>query len=344
MSSKQMPLVIGGAVFAVIAVALGAYLALACGKSGEADEALGTQKSKLRRLSQREVFPSAANTESLGAQLQDYETYLDALKGQMREGQTPATEVTRDIFQKELAQMLRSLTQMARSKGITVPSLQANFLYGFERYRNAMVQENDLNRLMSQVKMVNQLCTILFESGIKELVAVERQLFEGGPDVAAAPEQDDAAARRRRRRGGEEDAPAAANPNALFTDPDGMFTKEHFALVFKTNEKGLWTILDRLAKGTPFTVVTRVEIDNAASPSIQVPKEVEPLLAAPVPVSTSGFRTVGQAAQVQKEEEGPVSRDLRVVAGMEIPTVKLELDVYRFADAPTDDAEEEGEP
>lgn len=343
MSSKQMPLVIGGAVFAVIAVALGAYLVLACGKSGEADEALGAQKSKLRRLSQREVFPSAANAESLGAQLQDYGAYLDALKGQMREGQTPAAEVTRDIFQKELAQMLRSLTQMARSKGITVPSLQANFLYGFERYRNAMVQENDLNRLMSQVKTVNQLCTILFESGIRELVAVERQLFEGGPDVAAAPEQDDPAARRRRRRG-EEEAPVAANPNALFTDPDGMFTKEHFALTFKTGEKGLWTILDRLAKGSPFAVVTRVEIDNAASPSIQVPKEVEPLLAAPVPVSTSGFRTVGQAAQVQKEEEGPVSRDLRVVAGMEIPTVRLELDVYRFADAPTDDAEEEGEP
>lgn len=343
MSKKQMPLVIGGAVFGVLALALGAYVWMASSGSSEADEALGAQKSKLRRLAQREVYPSAQNAESRSEQLKEYGEYLEALQADLRKGQAPEPEVTRDMFQKELQQTLRDLSLLARSKGIMVPPLSM-FLYGFDRYRGAMVQENDLARLMSQVRSVKRICTVLYESGISSLMVVERQLFEGGAEAAAAPEGDDGA--RRRRRGREEEKPVAENPNALFQDPDGLFTKEHFAVVFRSSEKALWTILDRFAKEAPFTVVTRVDVKNPAVPLLPPPKEAEEALlpAAPGPVSTTGFRTVGQAAQAQKEDTAPTSRDLRVVAGMDLPIVRLELDVYRFADAPAEDAEEEGQP
>lgn len=343
MSRKHMPLVIGGAVFGVLALALGAFVWMAGSGSSEADEALGTQKSKLRRLAQREVYPSAQNAESRSEQLKEYGEYLEALQADLRKGQEPEPEVTRDMFQKELAQTLRDLSLMARAKGITVPPLSM-FLYGFDRYRGAMVQENDLGRLMSQVRSVKKICTVLYESGISTLMSVERQLFEGGAEAAAAPEGDDGS--RRRRRGREEEKPVAENPNALFQDPDGLFTKEHFAVSFRANEKTLWTILDRFAKEAPFTVVTRVDVKNPATPILPPPKEAEEAgMPLPGPVSTSGFRTVGQAAQAQKEEQAPTSRDLRVVAGLDLPIVRLELDVYRFADPPpAEDAEEEGQP
>ena len=81
--------------------------------------------------------------------------------------------------------------------------------------------------------------------------------------------------------------------------------------------------------------VTKVEIANPARPTVAPPKTDKPkAAAAPAPVSTAGWKAAGSSdgAAAAKEEEPILPRELRVVAGQELPNVRLEVDLYRFAE------------
>ncbi len=323
MSRKHMPLIIGGVVALLLAIALFFWLFKAKGSYSDGALSQSMSQRRLNTLSSRSVFPSATNVYVMTKQLGVYEDYLHDLYASMREGQISDEPVDRDRFSRLLEDGLRRLLNEAREKSIVVP---ANIAFGVQRYIDgALPADDELPRLVNQFRSITALCDILYAAGIGELVSVERTVFEKGVQQAPAEEGFN-------RRRNQPDAMAVAPSTELYTDPDGLFTKEHYVLSYRAQDAATWKVLDQLSKGSPFVVVTKVEISNPAKPVVVLPK-AEEKAATPKPVSTDGWSAPGSATTVVAQEETPIlPRELRVVAGQELSTVRLEVDLYHFSD------------
>lgn len=323
-----MPLLVGGLVALVLALILSFWLFSVRAQYHNEYSVLGQSQTRLNRLSTRSTFPSRENVETLKRQISIYDDYLDGLFQAMREGQRPPEPINRDRFRQLLEQTLRRLVQAARAKTIALPP---DFAFGFQRYAAGIPPEQkDLERLVDQLRSVALLCSILYEAGIGELVSIERTVFEDEAQVAPVEEEYG-----RRRSRGRAEPEVVVKSTDLFRDPDGLFTRERYILSYRAQDEANWTILERLARGSPFVVVSKVEITNTARPAVVAPAPAEPLLeAAPRPsvAATSGWQSPG-AGRTTAAREAPaiLPRELRVVAGQELPLVRLEVDIYRFA-------------
>lgn len=327
MNRKHMPLLAGGLVVLLLVVGLFFWLFGAQGHYADGFSKLSTAQNQLQRLTNRSPFPSSGNVQAMEKQLAIYQDYLAGLKAAMKKGQRVAEPVTRDRFRQLLEETLRRLANGAREKGVALP---ANFAFGFQRYaEGSLPAEDEMNRLVDQLYSVKTLCEILYEAGIGELVAVDRTVFE--KDAQAAPVEEEYGRRSARNRA--EEATVAAPSVELEADPLGLYTREHYVLVYKAQDAANWRVLDRLAKGAPFVVVTQVEIVNSARPAVLLPPQAEtPPPAAPKPTSVAGWQAPGSAAALGTPEPEILPRELRVVAGQEMPGVRLEVDFYRFVE------------
>lgn len=336
MSRKHMPLLIGGLVVGLLAAALFYLLFSAKGRYADVSSTLSTVQTRLQRLSGRPVFPSEANVQTLGKQQAIYQEYLDGLYNSMREGQVAAEPIDRDRFRRLLEDSLRQLLNDARAKSVAIAPEMA---FGVQRYiAGNPPADEEMPRLVDQLRSIAALCNILYEAGIGELTGVERTVFE--KDAMVATTEEDTG---RLRRGRSEPVAVAASTE-LFADPDGLFTKEHYVLTFRAQDPAIWKALDRLSKGSPFAVVTKVEISNPARPAILLPKAAEEKPETPKPVAVGGWVAPGSATPRTPEETAILPRELRVVAGREMSNVRLEVDVYRFAEPTIVAAEGEENP
>ena len=331
MNRKHMPLLAGGLVVLLLAVGLFFWLFGARGRYADGDSGLASARRQLERLTNRSTFPAPGNVLAKGKQLEIYREYLEGLKAEMQKGQRAAESVTRDRFRQLLEDTLRQLANDAREKGVILP---ANFAFGFQRYAEGVLPaEEEMNRLVEQLYSVKTLCEILYEAGIGELVAVERTTFE--KDAQVAPVEEEFGRRSARNR---PEAATAAPSVELEADPLGLYTREHYVLAYKAQDAANWRVLDRLAKAAPFVVATHVEIVNSARPAVVPPPKAEtPPPAAPKPTSVAGWQAPGSAAPVGAAEPEVLPRELRVVAGQEWPTVRLEVDFYRFVEPAADE-------
>ena len=332
-----MPLYIGGAVSLVLLLGAGALLFMQQGAFTEKNEAMDSVGKKLKRLTDRKPFPSAANVDMLESQLEVYTAYQDDLFASMREGQETVGTVDQDRFRKQLAENLIKLFREARARSVAIP---AQFPFGFHRYvAGSLPDPDEMPRLMSQMQGVSQICHILYEAGISELLGVERTEFERAAQGDVNAESDQPARGRGRGRNRDEGKEEnEADAKALYTDPDGLFTREHYVVRFRAKDAAIQKILDRFAKGAPFTVITRMDLLNPNRPVVAVQPEAAP---APEPPPEFGGWPPPPAPAPQAgapKDNEPLPRDLRVVAGREIPEVRLEIDVYRFME-PVRDAE-----
>ncbi|HAL91725.1 MAG TPA: hypothetical protein DCM68_01715 [Verrucomicrobia bacterium] len=338
MNRKHMPLLIGGVVALLLAAALSYLLFSAKGSYADGFSGLSNVQGRLQRLTSRAVFPSEPNVQAMGKQVEIYQDYLDGLFESMSQGQIATEPITRDRFRQLMEAVLRQLMNDARAKSVALPP---DFAFGFQRYAagNLPVEE-EMGRLVDQLRSIAALCEILYDAGIGELVSVERTVFEKDAQVAVPEEEQ---GRRGRNRA---EPVAVATSTELFRDPDGLFTKEHYVLSYRAQDAANWKALDRLARGAPFTVVTKLEISNPARPAVVPPKVEEKVAVPSQPVSTTGWQAPPGAAGtgVTKEEPAILPRELRVVAGQELPNVRLEVDLYRFAETAVDVAKGEENP
>ena len=335
-----MPLMVGGAVVLLLVVALAFLLVVKSGAYSESTTGLSAAQMQLQRLSTRSIFPSEANVQTLGKQLDIYREYREGLLADMRKDQRPAQAIDRDGFRRVLEDGLRRLVSDARAKSV---ALAPGLAFGVQRYiEGAPPSDDELPRLVDQFAAIADLCEVLYDAGIGELVSVERTVFE--KDAQAAPVEEEFGRRGLRGRG--EAAPAAAAASSeLYRDPDGLFTREHYVLAYRAQDAANWNVLDRLSKGAPFAVVTKMEIANPSRPAVVVPKTEEASAPASAPVSTEGWQSAGPAGRLAgaAKEETVLPRELRVVAGQELSNVRLEVDLYRFAEAAAAPAAGEGE-
>ena len=333
MNRKHMPLLVGGLVVLLLAVALVFLLFQAKGRYADGFAKLSSVQTQLQRLTNRGTFPSDPNVQAMRKQQEIYNEYLEGLKGAMKQGQRAAEPVNRDGFRRLLEDGLRQLQNDARAKSVTIAP---DLAFGVQRYMAGNPPADDeLARLVDQFQSIFALCEILYDAGIGELVGVERTVFEKDAQVAA-PEEEFGRRGARNRTEEETTAPSVE----LATDPLGLFTKEHYVLTYKAQDAANWKVLDRLAHGAPFAVVTSLDVANPARPAV-APPPAPPSAAAPAasrPVSTAGWQSAApQGAPAEGAGAAPAAeilpRELRVVAGQELPTVRLEVDVYRFAEA-----------
>ena len=331
-----MPLLVGGAGVLLLSAVLLYLLFSVKGGYGDSFDALTMAQGKLHRLTSRAVFPSAGNVQAMGSQLEIYKEYRDGLSKAMREGQWPERTIDRDGFRRMLEEGLRKLYTDAREKSV---ASAPNLAFGVQRYieGNPPVDE-EIPRLVDQFGSIAALCNILYDAGIGELTSVERSIFE--KDALVAVPEDDAG---RLRRGRADPVAVAPNKN-LFRDSDGLFTKEHYVLSYRANDAANRKVLDRLASGAPFTVVTKMEISNPARPPVVPPKAAaESVAPAPPPVAAGGWQAPGLRGAAAAAPE-ILPRELRVVAGRELSNVRLEVDLYRFADLAGSDVKGEENP
>lgn len=340
MNRKHMPLMVGGAVVLLLVVALAFLLVVKSGAYSESTAGLSAAQMQLQRLSTRSVFPSDANVQTMGKQLEIYREYREGLLADMRKDQRPAQAIDRDGFRRVLEDGLRRLVSDARAKSV---ALAPGLAFGVQRYiEGAPPSDEELPRLVDQFSSIADLCEVLYDAGIGELVSIERTVFE--KDAQTAPVEEEGGRRGLRGRG--EVAPAAAAASTeLYRDPDGLFTREHYVLAYRAQDAANWKVLDRLSQGAPFAVVTKMEIANPSRPAVVVPKTEEAPAPASAPVSTEGWQSAGPAGRLAgaAKEETVLPRELRVVAGQELSNVRLEVDLYRFAEADAAPAAGEGE-
>ena len=337
MSRKHLPLYVGGGVTLVLAGVLGFFLFQQTGAYEETKDSLNGAQRKLVRLTNREpAFPSEANVELEQKQIEVYSKYKDDLFAAMRKGQVELWESDRDGFRRRLQECLGNLMRDASTHSVQLPP---RFPFGFQRYiAGALPEDEEISRLMAQLQAVTAICGILYDAGIAELREVERTEFEKNAQASGSDENASGRLRRRGRDRGEEETSKA--PTELYVDPDHLFCKEHFAVTFTARDDALWRILDRLARGAPFIVVTGVTVTNPERPvvaAVQVSgEESSGAVSQDVWTSAGGRNTL---SGTQAEE---LPRELRISAGQEKPEVRMELDVYRFLEK-IDETEAEGE-
>jgi len=327
-----MPLIVGGVLVLLMTITLFYFLFSAKETYSSASSDLRQEESRLVRLSDRVVFPSESNVRILGKQLNIYQEYLDGLFGAMSEGQFKAVQISRAQFPLVLEKVLRRLVNKARAQTVTLPP---SFSFGFKHYTEGnLPAEEDVERLGIQLRSIASLVDILYEAGIGELSSVERTMFERDAQIEA-PLNDRAT--RRGTRHSRTQEPKETVSTEVYTDPDGLFTREHYVLSYRAQDEANWAILDRMAKGAPFIVVTKMEIMNSARPVVALPAKVEEEKAPAQAVSASGWKAAAplEGVSQRKQEEVNLPRELRVVAGQELPNIRLEVDLYRFAQAET---------
>lgn len=336
MSRKHLPLYVGGGVTLVLAGVLGFFLFQQTGSYEEVKSSLNDAQRNLVRLTNRKpAFPSEENVKKEKEQIEAYRKYKDDLFATMREGQAELWESNRDGFRRRLQECLTTLENDARKHAVALPP---RFPFGFQRYfAGALPEDGEIQRLMAQLQAVTAICGILYDSGISELRGVERMEFEQSAQAAAGDENAGVRGRGRRGRGEEE---KAKSPTELYVDPDHLFCKEHFAVTFTARDDALWRILDRLAGGAPFIVVTGVTVTNPERPAVAAVAGSGGESSGAV--SQDGWTSAGGQNALAGAQAEELPRELRICAGQEKPEVRLELDVYRFLEK-MDETEAEGE-
>ncbi len=327
---KNMVLVVGGSValalFIVVMVALlkfqRDYLRV--------NTSLQGALQRLNALYTRDPYPSSENVVQLATNLTVLQAYFTDLFSSLKKNQIEPAQMERAEFPLLLQQTRNRLLSRAAETGVVLPD---KFSFGFDRYaRGELPEQGDVARLVLQVKTLEDLCGVLFQSKIASIVSLQRTVFEQKALESEGP----GAMGRGSRRGFEPlpDQPAGAAPVVESVDSSGLFSKEHYILTFEAKDPAIWQVLDLLARSKRFNVVTRVELLNdkplptAAAPAAGAPSGLvstpgaQPTITAP-PSSLAGGAATGPKTVA-------LTHDERIVAGRDAVRATVELDVYRF--------------
>jgi len=310
---KHIGLVISGAVFLVLVLFALLLLFRFSGEYRKVSRTLEQRLSTLDHLKKRDPFPSEDNVKRAQENLKILDVKLAELQGKLIEGQIETKDIQAASFPPLLEEVVTQLRLDAKVARVVLPD---GFAFGFDRYlRGELPNQEDIPRLVIQVKIVQNMARLLFDSHITELEKINRELF----DEKAAPKKDETTKVSRRRRR----VPAASKA------PDGMkrvqkthelYTSEPFCMVFKAPESSFWDVLNKMDSSNMFTVV--VDIDATSEiPAItkeDAIKAIQEKLSDKNKSTERGMR------------RRPLDHEERVVSGREELTVKLSFDVYRF--------------
>lgn len=348
---KHMLLIVGGSVALVVLLATLFVLVRLQQGYQRVNKELRGSLTRLDALYARDPYPSVENVYLVWTNLQILQTYFTGLYGELQKGQVEPQAMEPAEFPVLLEKTIRQLTTRAAASNVALPP---RFAFGFSRYAiGALPGAKDVPRLVLQMKTIEALCGVLFRAKVSQITTVSRQVFEEGASAEPSEGVPDMMRRRRRPMEVVSDSGTSAQPSAeAWKDPSGLFSREHYVLSFTGRDAAIWEVLNGLAVGQPFVVVTKVELVNDSPlPKAAAPAAAPAAPAAPpsmfvTPPSLSGpspAMPLGAAAPAGVPPK-PLSHDERIVAGRELVRATVEVDVYRFATEEEPKEEEEEAP
>ncbi|MBI2438704.1 MAG: hypothetical protein HYV36_07835 [Lentisphaerae bacterium] len=257
--------------------------------------ALDQATIRLQQLYRREVFPVAANVRKEAENLKDVIDRYNELNELLRAGQADAQPMEAAKFMQFLEHSLRQLRDRLQNARIKFPE---RYAFGFDKYASGQLPApGDIPRLVQQLKIIEELCAVLQDAAITELIAIEREQFElsaPGSGRRSAP------------------PPAAASGTSY---PASVVSSQRFKIAVKATENAAIEMLNLLAGRPLFMVVTRIETTN------------------PNQAYNSGSPAAVSGDSAGRAPPGAADRERKVIMGNEQLDVKLDLDVYQFAPA-----------
>jgi hypothetical protein len=289
---------------------------------------LDSSKGELEMLFAHDPFPSEQNLADERQNLSVLQGEFGRLLASLSEGQVEPVEQGPPKFIAQFWETQKDLLAKAKDAGITVPK---DFPFGFARHMpGALPAPQDVPRLTQQLRIVQNLCGMLYASHISELRGFGREEFETGVSSGPIVPEEPAAPRVRGRR--VEAGPSSLNmvrPDAGQIAPGELYGRWHFVTQFAAKENALIEVLNQLAKSKMFVVVTRLEVTG----------EDKPFARAAEKAAAENKPEAGATTNAPAE---PPARELRIACGRDASvSVKLELDVYQFGKVPASEPAKE---
>ena len=281
-------LIVAGAVSGVVvlgaAVWTGICFAGASSRLDERENAFGGA----RKLARANPYPSDKNADVAEANLVKAESWAKELQNEI--GTDPfvggADGMSPGDFSRLREQTLSALAKDAPVGDDGSPIVQPGFSFGFGRYSGGTpAEDEDVPRLVHQLKLVDHLVRALYATGISRIEGVGREVFEGGAEPSA---QDDFSARvaggggggssgggRRGRRGrsaSSESGDGAAHdiPSAVDVplspapalDTVLPLSRQRFVFVFQAKAAALSAALDAIDALEPYAMVASLSFEK----------------------------------------------------------------------------------
>lgn len=351
---KSRVTMISCASVAAVAAVVGVVLAsMGFGKASEAGAKTERAWRDLKRVYERDPFPSRENIETARTNVQRRTAWTAALAKAIDEGTQPAARnVTPGAFSQMREKAIERMAAAAPTGEDGNPVVSEGFAFGFERYASGIpAEKHHVERLVRQLRLMETLVGIVYDAGIVHLDAVGREAFE---DATPGDGADDVPDRRRGRRGGGAVSGTGSISVPALSDPEGPveLRRDRFALQFSAKEAALVSVLDALDSMRPFAMVTSLSIDKIR-PDVVFPEEAEAEKRASQPArdqddsaprrprrrargtAEEDFAAVAQAAAPVLNER-PAPRSARLVSGplRESPVrATIYLDVFSVPSA-----------
>ena len=306
-------------------------------KFGSAKNELNMTVRSLRSFYNKNPFPSQANIkkekENLAVMRSWFEKLLNRLvKGQIEEVEsTPTSFMTRysDIRNKIIQKANKTVQKFGGDKATKV--IDDDNPLGFDYYASGeLPAPEDVPRLTQQLLMIEKLSTILIDSKVKKIVAVDREKFDSGGAAKAAA----TTTRRRGRRGFSAAQQNSSDSQRKTIRKTDIYEVQEFTLEFKAKEDVAMDVFNRLARDDMFIVIKSIEFDKQG-PDLHMP-DMEVSSGENKADDSSndalGMLTGSSDTAVKKDDEIPIRQQRRVSGpSVDIPMdITVKVDVYTF--------------
>jgi hypothetical protein len=311
---KHMVLLVGGGVSLVLLIAALIFLLRARGDYTRVNQELENSMRRLESLSRRDPFPSPANIRRLEENLSTLRDFAARVQGALEKGRIEPETIEAAEFAPMLERTIARLTQRAAESGVLLPE---RLTLGMARYAAGELPSGEtIPRLVIQLKTMDALCRLLFQTRIHSLLNVERDVFE---IVTPVPTEEPVVTRRR---GAEPQAPAVSKLPPPSENP--LYETERFTFTFQARDANVWDALNALARSPLIAAVVDVQLANTAADKLGKAQPVSPI---------GG----GEHGGLQAATRYPTHEE-RVVAGRELIQATVTVDVYRFVKDLKEDA------
>jgi hypothetical protein len=368
---KYQSLLIGGGILLALIIAATVFLFKLKGGYEKTQGLLETKLNQVSQLNSKKPFPSPENARKIQEQVEELENIFGKKLNEKLDDQIEEVPVSGDDFIPYLRDLIQSIS--SRNPKVSVianatekepseiegepaeePSeneasltrVAQNFDFGFPVYLDLGTPPptNYIPRLTVQLQTVREVCNVLYDAGISELVEVTREEFETG------------SGRKSRRMGYSEGELRSGRPDtsegmegelAAEDESLGLYTTEKLEVVFQADEGAVWEALSLLANAKAPIQVTKLYVENQNV-------DIKPEFAKAATSTSSSRRSRGslRSAGGSRGSIRPPEKESEVVdinaltaaraAGNELIEVRLHLTVYRFNRAQTDENNGEG--
>lgn len=303
---KHMVLMVGGGIAVALLIAALVVLVRFQGQYATTTQELEKARLSLQQLNARNPYPSEENVKKTRENLAALTAQAQDMQDLLQKNQITGAKVEPAEFAPLLEKTSRRLQQKAQESEVILPP---GFAFGFPRYaEGALPSANAAFRLVGQLKAVETLCEVVFQSRIAQLDSLERDTFEEGGLTEDAAGTDG----RRGRRAASEAAPSVNIVPRVETNE--LYSVERIALSFQGRETAVWDAINAIVRQPSFMVIADLRLENSLAVVGNLGKKT------PVAVITGEKILIPQYP----------SHDDRIVAGREYVIASLVVDLYHF--------------